>query len=104
MGMIGHAINRDQFLPTLRHDSGDIFLQFLFVIGPNNAGTPRYRKTYMPLTTTRIASYNWITVNMTRLRRLPQIDVQIRNPARNELIKCRRYFGNGKGSSDVFFD
>jgi hypothetical protein len=41
MCVIRHAINRDQFLLTSRHDPGDVFLQFFFVIGPNNAGTPR---------------------------------------------------------------
>ena len=44
MRVIRHAINRDQFLLTPRHDSCDIFLQFLLAIGANNAGAPRYRE------------------------------------------------------------
>ena len=44
MRVIRHAINRDQFLLTTRYDPGDVFLQFLFGIGPNHACTPRNRE------------------------------------------------------------
>src|SRR5437660_7685395 len=37
VSVIGHTINRDQFLFTLRHDSSNVFLQFLLAIGANNA-------------------------------------------------------------------
>ena len=45
VSVIRHAINRDQFLFTLRHDSSNVFLQFLLAIGANNAGAPETAKT-----------------------------------------------------------
>lgn len=38
------GLQSDQFLLTSRYDPGDVFLQFLFAIGPDDAGTPRNRE------------------------------------------------------------
>src|SRR5207249_9622023 len=44
MDVIRHTINRDQFLFTLRHDSSNVFLQFLLAIRANNASAPTDRE------------------------------------------------------------
>jgi hypothetical protein len=49
MSVVRHAINRDQFLLTLRHDSSNVFVQLLLVIGANDAGAAGDRKNHMEI-------------------------------------------------------
>ena len=87
--VIWHAVNRDQFLFTLRHDSSNVFLQFLLAIGANNAGAPGDRENnveidlrigvshcanYMSLLTELALRRPTRTINMARLRRSPGIE------------------------------
>ena len=49
MRVVRHTIDGDELLLTTRDNPGDIFLQFLFAIGLNGAGTSRHRENNMEI-------------------------------------------------------